>query len=386
MKFTLSICTLLSIALIGCGGGGDSSADTCAATGACSTLSTSGNAGASGFATGTTVALAGGTTSDSTVALAGAATSGKTAAASSSTVAPAPNDIVLGDWPSTMLQTGTESDGYWLQDGVWGAGELKRGKYTGLNGTAYQQSMGISPTVGSTGEVAGRITWAWPTGTTEVKSYMAFLAGNKPGWANTWITPGGYEVRLPNGTARQVYPSGKTPGTIFPMQLPIASLKSSASFKHNAAPTGRGHLSYDIWLQSTPEQVHGFNAKGEITHEIMIPLDYWGGYGAYPHRNPSWYSHDATIDGRLWHIYFVRNFPTGEAGKGWTFVVFQPDKPGIQPESLNVAAFINYLTTQKDKAGAPWAKGNEYAVSVELGVEPFDGTGDLTMHNFRVWK
>ena len=38
------------------------------------------------------------------------------------------------------------------------------------------------------------------------------------------------------------------------------------------------------------------------------------------------------------------------------------------------------------KTGTPWAKGNEYVVSVELGVEPQDGTGDITMFNYRVWK
>ena len=356
MKSLFTICTLLSIALAGCGGGGGSSAEACSptTTSSCTALS---------------------------VATADAA-SGSTDTSGAS----APTDIVLGDWPSTMLQTGFDAGAYWLQDGVWGPGALTRGTYTGLGGTQYQQSMGVSPTMGPNGEVAGRITWAWPAGTTEVKSYMAFLAGNKPGWANSWTKPGGYEVRLLNGTASQTYPSGKTPGTIFPMQLPIASLKSSAAFKHNAAPTGRGHLSYDIWLQSTPNQSQGFNANGEITHEIMIPLDYWGNYGAHGYRNPDWYSHDAVIDGRLWHIYFVRNFPTQVAGTGWTFVVFEPDQPGIQPADLNVAAFINYLTTQKDKNGASWAQGNEYAVSVELGVEPFDGTGDITMHNFRVWK
>ena len=292
--------------------------------------------------------------------------------------------VQLGVWPTTMLQAGTPDSAYWLQDGIWGAGSLTRGTYTGLNGTEYEQSMGVSPNVGPNGEVTGRISWGWPTGTNEVKSYMAFLAGNKPGWANTWTTPGGYQVQLPDGSISQTYPSGKTPGSIFPLQLPISSLKSSVSYQHNAAPTGRGHLSYDIWLQNTPDQPNSFSAP-PITHEIMIPLDYWGNYGAYGYRNPAWYSHDATIDGRLWHVYFVRNGPSGEPGKGWTFTVFEPDQPGIQPGTLDLAAFVNYLTTQKDQAGTPWAQGNEYCVSVELGVEPVEGTGDMTM-NYRVWK
>ena len=76
----------------------------------------------------------------------------------------------------------------------------------------------------------------------------------------------------------------------------------------------------------------------------------------------------------------------GQPGTGWTFVVFQPGQPGLQPGSLNLAAFINYVGTRKDKAGVPLAKGTEYLSSVEFGVEPQDGTGDITMHNFRVWK
>jgi hypothetical protein len=368
MKSTLTICTLVSIALVGCGGGGETSSGsqaTCA-TNACSAQGVSGASES---------ALSGSTTS------AGSSSRDSTGSA----VAASPTDISLGVWPTTILQTGFDTEAYWLQDGVWGPGALTRGTYTGLTGSQYQQSMGVSRTMGANGEVAGRITWAWPTGTTEVKSYMAFLSGNKPGYANSWITPAGFDVRLLDGTNSQVYPSGKTPGTIFPLQLPIASLKSSASYKHNAAPSGRGHLSYDIWLQSTPDQTHGFNSAGEITHEIMIPLDYWGGYGAYKAggggRNPAWYSHDATIDGRLWHIFYAPNF-NGQ----WKFIVFEPDQPGIQPGSLNLAAFINYVATQKDSSGATWAKGNEYCVSVELGVEPVDGTGDITMFNYRVWK
>jgi hypothetical protein len=351
MKLNLVLCTVLSAALTACGGGGGSSSPQAASdcSGACSTTSAAPDT-------------------------------------SSPDSSPTPAAAVqLGVWPTAMLQAGTDADAYWLQDGVWGPGSLTRGKYTGLNGWQYEQSMGVSPTTGPKGEVTGRISWGWPTGTTEVKSYMAFLAGNKPGWANSWTKPGGYAVQLPNGKQSDKFPSGKTPGSIFPMQLPIASLKSSVRYQHNATPTGRGHLSYDIWLQNTPAQPNSFSAP-PITHEIMIPLDYWGNYGAYGYRNPKWYSHDATIDGRLWHIYFVRNFPSGQPGTGWAFTVFEPDQPGIKPGTLDLAAFINYLTTQKDAAGSPWAQGNEYCVSVELGVEPVEGTGDMTLDKFRVWK
>ena len=174
-----------------------------------------------------------------------------------------------------------------MHDGEWGAGALTRGTYTGLTGSQFEQQIGVSAQVGANGETAARMAWKWPTGTTEVKSYPGLLVGNKPGYQNPWTTPGGFPIRLPDGSESQVYPSGKTPGSFFPLALPIASLKSSFSYKHHIVPTGRGHLAYDIWLQGTPEQVRGFSAP-PITHEIMIPLNSWGNYGVHRSRAQSW--------------------------------------------------------------------------------------------------
>lgn len=304
------------------------------------------------------------------------------AATPAPTAAPAPTPapqplIAVADHPNTLLAVGNS----WLEDGVWGQGALTRGVYTDINGAQFEQQIGIDPQLGPNGEVAGRVTWKWPTGTTEVKSYESLVTGNKPGYSNTWITPAGESVVLPDGTQSQVYPSGKTPNSIFPLQLPLASLKSSFDYAHNQPPTGRGHLTYDIFLQKIPDQTHGFNSQGEISHEIMIPVDFWGGYGQYPKRNPAWYSHDVTLDGVLWHVYYDPLFNSGQ----WKFIVFEPDAP-LGGRTLNLDVFINYLATQKDPTGAAWANGNEYCVSVEFGVEPMDGTGDITMRNYRVWK
>lgn len=303
--------------------------------------------------------------------------------------APVAPTINVSNLPSTFLQVGN----YWFNDGEWGAQGLTRGTYTGINGSTYEQYVGVSPTVGANGEVAGRVSWKFPTGTTEVKSYPSFVAGAKPGLANTWIAPGGYPIQLTDGSTSQVYPSGVTPNSIFPLQLStLPPLYSSFNYQHNATPTGRGHLSYDIWLQNTPTQCHGFNNCGEITHEIMIPLDYWGGYGQYKAggggRNPAWYIKDVTIDGQLFHLYAAVNADgtlTENFGSGWKFIVFEPDQP-IAPGSINIQSFTNYIQSMKDSAGTPWATGSEWMVSVELGVETVDGTGDLTLFNYRVWK
>lgn len=284
--------------------------------------------------------------------------------------------ITVANLPTTFLQTTTGPDGeaYWINDGVWGAGSLTRGTYTGLSGTQYEQYIGVSPDLGINGEIAFRMVWKWPTGTTEVKSYPGAIYGNKPGFYNPWVTPGGNNILLPDGSYSDVYPSGPTPNSIMPLQLPLAPLYSTFNYTHLDTPTGRGHLAYDIWLQDTSEQYQGFGTG--ITHEIMIPVNYWGDYGAYPFRNASWYSHDTTIDGFLFHVYYAPDF-----NGVWKFIVFEPDSataipPGTQ---LSLHLYVNHVTAQG------WATGNEWCVEPEFGVEPEYGTGDLVVHGYRVF-
>lgn len=329
----------LLLALAACGGGGDPATTTSPAA--------------------TPAAITTPTGSASSAPTAAPATS----PAADASIAVQPNGI-------NFLQTGD----YWVNDGVWGAGALTAGTYTGMTGTTYEQAGGVSKQLGPNGEISWRTTWAWPTGTTEVKSYPSAIAGSKPGCASTWINPCGNNVILPDGSTSQIYPSGATPHSVFPQQLPIAPLYSSFAYQHNAAPSGRGHLSYDIWLQNTPTQCQGWNACKEITHEIMIPLTYWGGYGAYGTRNPAWYVKDETIDGLLWHVYYAPDF-----NGVWKFIVFEPDAP-VAPGTLDLSKFINYVQT------AGWAPGNSWVVSAELGIETVEGTGDMTVSNYRVWK
>lgn len=169
-------------------------------------------------------------------------------------------------------------NGYWIEDGVWGADGLTRGTYTGLAGTQYESAYGRSLTLGSNGEISWRMAWKWPTGTTEVKSYPSAVAGNKPGWLNSWTTPGGHAVLLENDTYRSVYPSGPTPNSFFALAANgnLAPVRASFDYEHLVTPSGRGHLAFDIWLQDRAEQTHGFSTP-PITHEVMIPLTWWGG-------------------------------------------------------------------------------------------------------------
>lgn len=297
--------------------------------------------------------------------------------------APAPS-IAVADWDNVILQ---DSDTFVITN-IWGAGSLTRGPYTGISGSTYEQQIGIDSPAKNPGggATAFRITWKWPTGTTEVKSFPGAIVGNQPGWAApTWAQPDGMNIILPDGSISTAVPSGKTPNTIFPIALPITgALHADVTYAHAITPSGHGHLSFDIWCQNSPTQGTGLAAP-PITVEIMIPVAFWGSpaYGSYPSgRNPAWYSHDATIDGLLWHLYYAPDF-NGE----WVFIVFEPDQVLPPTHTLDLAALINYAGTQGWlSAGVnPHGATSTHVVSVGLGVEPVDGVGDLTVSNFRVY-
>jgi hypothetical protein len=283
-----------------------------------------------------------------------------------------------------LLQVGT-SPAYWIGDDVWNAVGLRRGTYVGPGGTEFETDYARSTTLGPNGEIAWRSGWKWPIGITEVKAYPSAIFGSKPGLASDGTRPGGFNVLLADNSTSTVRPSGPTPGSFLPVTPPVAApgqwpdMYASFDYAHRVVPSGRGQLAFDLWLQGSPVQAGNFDAA-PITHEIMIPLDYWGGYGAHGSRDASWYSHDAVIDGRLWHLYFVRHFLEG----GWTFVVFEPDAP-LRAGTLNLGLFLEHLSTRTDAGGVPWVTGTEYLVSIELGVEPVEGIGDLQLSNYRVW-
>jgi hypothetical protein len=301
-----------------------------------------------------------------------------------------PAAIAIGSHDNMFLQVGNPADAYYVEDNRWGLGAITEGAAA----NQYEQAVGVSPAVGAGGEVAYRMKWRWPAGPNEVKAYPAIISGQRPGYA--WGQP----VMQTNGamTAR----SGVTPGTFFPLQLPVKSLKTKFAVKNVTAPTGMGHLSYDIWLQSTPAQ-DSPKANSSITHEIMIPLQNWGNYGGANNlpngRNSGWYDHDVTLGGRLYHVYatkggdgaFLYNFAPGSLNgrygrTGWKMIAFVPDVFPVPAGELDLAAFINHVATRTDAKGNPWALGNEYVSSVELGVEPVQGTGDIAVYDYRVFR
>jgi hypothetical protein len=289
------------------------------------------------------------------------------------------------------LQCGNNNDAYWMVDSAWGAGNMTEGTAP----DQYEQNVGVYPPVGTSGEVAFRIKWRWPAYSGDIRTYPAVLSGRKPGYYSSGNLVDGEVVRLLDGSISQRAPTGDTPGTFMPLQLPVPPIMAQFARSDVAPPSGRGQLTFDIWLQSAPGQDVGFS-NSSITHEIMIPLGNWGGYGSYPNnRNPGWYDHDAVIDGRLYHVYCTKDSDSqlrydfgwlnGHYGRsGWKMIAFVPDVTPVPPGQLNLASFINYLSTRRDVAGTPWAQGNEYLASVELGPEIAEGSGDIVIYDYEV--
>ena len=277
------------------------------------------------------------------------------------------------------LMAGSPDDPYWVIDNRWGQGSIPNGAF----------SQGVGGGSSADGRIAFRMHWQWPQGDTEVKGYPAALNGRKPGYA-------GYTTSLLQG-ARIVPSTASATAGLFPLKLPVTPVKARVAFQHNSPPTGQGHLTFDIWLQSDARQDNGWTASS-ITHEIMIPLDLWGNYGAHNTpggRNPGWYDHDATIAGKLYHVYITKdgdgcsryNFGSlsGAYGKtGWKLIAFVPAQLPVPAGEIDLAAIINHVATRRDACGEPWARGDEYLVSAELGVEPVVGTGDISVYDYKL--
>jgi hypothetical protein len=352
---------------------------------------------------------------------------------------PAPGavpSITTARHPADMLEIGK----FWVLDNRWG----KRGINEGAASYEFMQEVERSRTVTPEGGVAVRIKWKWPEFNQqgvaindnpnygEVKGYPAIIYGGMPGCANTegpypaWM----YAVRAPDGVTvpsappgapqdvvREWQPQGGSvitkvpcgfpPESLLPMKIdsmPDTPLVANFKWVKNAACTGRGHLSWDIWLQETNDQAQGF-PNASITHEIMIPVGNWGIYGRHPNgRPPFWYSHDTTIDGVLYHVYFAGEgytFSDGTlAGKfaneekggmrtGWKFIIFQHDGDNHPRDAsgnvrMDLSKFIAHCKTRKDKNGVNYVRGTEYCMSAQLGVEQVWGNGDLTIYDFNV--
>ena len=233
-------------------------------------------------------------------------------------------------------------DGAWLTSGSYAVENNQWGK-GGATGS-YSQCVGIGP-VAADGSVSARWTWTWPSGPGEIKAYPEIVFGQKPG-----------------------YPP--TPNTNLPRRLDQIS-QATSSWSTRSTYTGTGQLTFDLWLTSDPLRYPRF-LDTPITHEIMIAVEPYGGYGL--NRNPGWFVEEIVINGVRYRTYKADNF--GPPERRWRFLVFQMLTPMVSG-SLDLRPLFDYLKARG------FIQGNEYLSSIEFGSELVEGSGDVTVDSFK---
>ncbi len=209
----------------------------------------------------------------------------------------------------------------------------------------FEQCTGMGP-LNPDGSMSGRWTWVWPAGPNEVKGWPSVIFGQKPGRA---AAPG-------SGLPRQV----NTLNSV------LSTWNTTSTF------TGTGHLTFDLWLTRDPV-LYGNFPMTPITHEIMVALEPYNGYGLPANRNPAWFVENVTLGGVPYAFYRADNF--GCCGL-WRFLVFQNLSP--RPSgSLEFKVLFDYLVARGH------ILGTEYLSSVEFGTEAVEGTGDVTVNSFK---
>jgi hypothetical protein len=375
--------------------------------------------------------------------------------------------------PVDWLRTG---DSYIAVDGRWGWASSNPSVDPDLTeGTAsYNFFQYMSVSLHDSPDNSGGVRWHlyWPqfnslghavdfnNNYSEVKTFPSLCIGPKPGYFGTGIYPAfSFIVKDKSGQPYSVppqftptpivndwqnaggapvldSPSGGTygDGLKLPLKLPLTNQTCliRGRYKEYMTPTGRGHLSFDIWQTQTQAQIKG-HPQSSLTHEIMIPLRYWGGYGKFGNRNPSWYIKDVTIDGVLYHMYATKDNPkndvtgvvdgngavgyypglrynfggldtvnhytneeTGQDRIGWKLIVFEFDGGAGNPDlaahpldsngyfNLDYSKFVAVLATTLDSRGVPFIQNTEYLQSIELGVESVWGENDIAVYDFKV--
>lgn len=227
-----------------------------------------------------------------------------------------------------------DSGAYRYENNAWGK--------AGVSGP-WLQCIGIGP-VAADGSVSARWRWAWPPGPNEVKGYPALAYGQKPGFA-------------------------ATTGSNLPRRVDDIGV-AVAQWRTRSRTTGTGQLAFDLWLTRDATRHARFDST-PITHEIMIALESYGGYGL--DRNPAWLLGSVTVDGEPYRLYKADDFGITK----WRFIVLQSLR--ARPEGqVDLRAVLTML---KERG---LIEGTEYLSSVEFGSEPETGTGEVVVQALRI--
>ncbi|HYO74443.1 MAG TPA: hypothetical protein VEU33_51045 [Archangium sp.] len=238
--------------------------------------------------------------------------------------------FAMNCWSDALLAAGS----YVVENNQWGRGSI----------TDYSQCV-ANGGIAADGSVSARWTWSWPASPGEVKGYPAIVFGQKPGYT-------------------------ATPDSNLPMRV-NALTQVTSSWSTRSTYWGRGQLAFDLWLTRDAIPRNYFNDV-PITHEIMVAVESYGGYGL---DNPAWFVEEITLNGIRYKTYKADDFPPN-AAKRWRFLVFRMQTPMIQG-TLDFKPLLDYLRVRG------FIQGDEYLSSIEFGTEPVEGTGDVTVDAFK---
>ena len=135
-------------------------------------------------------------------------------------------------------------------------------------------------------------------------------------------------------------------------------LRSITSFHRLRTPrmakAGAGHLTFDLWVQKTAKQEHGFDT-GKVTDpdEIMISVNFWGRYGQWDERPEDWRTYCNCV-------FETPGYPVPRPARGdqlnvleaySALTIFEPERPLSEHTLRTFDTRIRQFPEEQEQAG-----------------------------------
>lgn len=214
------------------------------------------------------------------------------------------------------------SAAYWAFNNVWDAGSL-------VNGTNFTQSIAYNP---ATFQDGATLSWSYP---------------NYNGPEGVWSFP---EIVYGDGTHAGVLADGA--GGPTPTQIDNLNLTANYSVALDASPSNYDVI-FDTWLTSSPPTATSANIVKEISFYVWAPGDNFSG----------------------WDLLFSANGDNYYSRPGSTQI-------GIVPAGgEQLSGTVNFTQIFSELISHGIVSGSDYLSGVELGAEPWKGSGSLTINS-----
>ena len=252
---------------------------------------------------------------------------------------PTPSPAPVVTPPALTVPDLVSSDSVPIVDGMWAVMASPWGM-----GGQPRESFAWAGMIADGKRVTGRAAWSVvPLAGTDVKAFPRVWTGRTPG-----------------------HP---THGDVLPVRVSDARGVYRSRILQDQV-TGRGHLAYNLWVVSSPEDRRGWtNALPLISGEILVQRRRWGDY-CNPHgRYPGARNHQRLVAQGVTFAGAVCSIFAGTSGAKdvplWTITPHD----GQAIPYLDLAELVTVLRGE--------LPSEHYLADVELGVELVDGTGDV---------